>query len=403
MPTIVNDMTIEQVATVLNAICKQATGQQPTIQVTDTASFVTVAQAVLKTGYDTVMSAISLVLSRTIFSIRPYTRKFKGLEVSEQKWGNHVRKLQLIDNEFENDQRYTLTDGQSVDQYTIKKPKPVQTNFYGEVTWQDHITQFKDQIDTAFSNPSEFASFISMCMANMNDRMEQAMEEFERSSVANFIGGKILSGAVGSDVRYLVSEYNAYAGTSLTKTTVKDPTNWEPFCKWLFGHLKTIASQMSSRSVKFHTNLYGKPVMRHTPANNLKMYLFAPVLNDITSSVLSDIYNDELLRLADHEAVDYWQNIDNPDALKLTASYLVSANGATNGTISSGSVDKTDIFGVMFDSEAIGTTRANQWMQVTPMNAAGGYYNVYYHMTMRYWNDFMENGVVLILDTAPTE
>ena len=43
----VNDMTIEQVSTVLNAIVEQATGKQPTIQVTDTSSFVTVAQTAL--------------------------------------------------------------------------------------------------------------------------------------------------------------------------------------------------------------------------------------------------------------------------------------------------------------------------------------------------------------------
>ncbi len=386
----VNDMTIEQVSTVLNAIVEQATGKQPTIQVTDTSSFVTVAQTALKTGYDNVLNAISQVLSRTIFSVRPYNRKFRGIEVSTQKWGNHVRKLQLIDNTFENDERYSLTEGQSVDMYKVKKPKPVQTNFYGQITFQDHITIFRDQLDVAFSSPTEFASFISMIMQNMSDRFAQMDEEFDRSAVANFIGGKIIG---GTDVIHLVTEYNAYAGTSYTSTTIKDPTAYEPFIKWVFGRIKTLVGMMGERSIKYHTNLTDKPLMRHTPVDNLKMYLFAPVLNDITSSVLSDIYNDELLRFAEHEEVSYWQNIDNPDALKLTASYMTAA-----GAITTGSVNSTGIFGVLFDEEAVGSNRCNEWSERTPMNAAGGYSNIYWHWTRRYWNDFTENGIVLMLD-----
>lgn len=386
----VNDMTIEQVSTVLNAIVEQATGKQPTIQVTDTSSFVTVAQTALKTGYDTVLQAISQVLSRTIFSVRPYNRKFRGIEVSAQKWGNHVRKMQLIDNTFEDDERYSLTEGQSVDMYKVKKPKPVQTNFYGQITFQDHITIFRDQLDVAFSSPTEFASFISMIMQNMSDRFAQMDEEFDRSAVANFIGGKILG---NTDVIHLVTEYNAYAGTSYTSTTIKDPTAYEPFIKWVFGRIKTLVGMMGERSIKYHTNITDKPIMRHTPVDNLKMYLFAPVLNDITSSVLSDIYNDELLRFAEHEEVSYWQNIDNPDALKLTASYMTAA-----GAITTGSVNSTGIFGVLFDEEAVGSNRCNEWSERTPMNAAGGYSNIYWHWTRRYWNDFTENGLVLMLD-----
>lgn len=350
----------------------------------------TVAQTALKTGYDNVLNAISQVLSRTIFSVRPYNRKFRGLEVSEQKWGNHVRKLQLVDNTFEDDQRYNLTEGQSVDMYKVKKPKPVQTNFYGQVTFQDHITIFRDQLDVAFSSPTEFASFISMIMQNMADRFAQMDEEFDRSAVANFIGGKIIG---GTDVIHLVTEYNDYAGTSYTATTIKDPTAYEPFIKWVFGRIKTLVGMMSERSIKYHTNLTDKPIMRHTPVDNLKMYLFAPVLNDITSSVLSDIYNDELLRFAEHEEVSYWQNIDNPDALKLTASYMTAA-----GAITTGSVNSTGIFGVLFDEEAVGSNRCNEWSERTPMNAAGGYSNIYWHWTRRYWNDFTENGLVLMLD-----
>ena len=164
-----NDMTINQISTVLNGIVKQATGQN-SLAVTDTSSFVTVAQAALKVGYDQLTTAISQVLSRTIFSVRPYTRKFGGLEVSNQRYGNHVRKLSAVDKDWVDDDRTKLVDGQSVDQYKVRKPEVQQLNFYGQETYERYMTIYRDQLDTAFSSPDEFSSFIGMMMSNVNER-----------------------------------------------------------------------------------------------------------------------------------------------------------------------------------------------------------------------------------------
>ena len=64
-----NSLTQNQLYTVLNSIAAQATGNAG-LTATDTSSFVTVADVTLKSGYDNVISAISQVLSRTIFSNR---------------------------------------------------------------------------------------------------------------------------------------------------------------------------------------------------------------------------------------------------------------------------------------------------------------------------------------------
>lgn len=388
-----NDMTIEQASTILNAVVAQATGSNKTLTNVPTKDIISVAQTVLKTGYDPMTAAISQVLSRTIFSVRPYTAKFRGLEVSAQRWGNHVRKLQMTDDGFEDDERLTLVDGQSVDMYKVNKPKPLQTNFYGEIAYQKHITIYRDQLDTAFSNIGDFGSFISMVLQNQSDQITQADEEFDRMAIANFIGGKY-SGDTDS-VIHLVTEYNAYAGTSYTAVTIKDPTAYEPFIKWVFGRIKTLTGYMSERSELFHVNVTGRAIKRHTPANRMKIYLYAPVMNDITASVLSDIYNDKLLKMADHELVNYWQNIAHPDSVIVTPTYMTA-----NGTLTSPNSPVTinNIFGVIFDEEAIGVNRCNEWSERTPMNAAGGYTNLYNHWTRRYWNDFTENGVLMLMD-----
>lgn len=388
-----NDLTIQQASTLLNAVIQQATGANPTLTNVNTKDVITVAQTVLKQGYDPMTAAISQVLSRTIFSIRPYDKKFRGLEVTEQRWGNHVRKLQAIDGEFEDNEEFKLVDGQSIDMYKVNKPKVLQTNFYGEDTFQKHITMYRNQLDTAFSSVGEFGQFVTMVLQNSYDMIAQEDETFDRLALSNFITGKVAGDP--TNVRHLVTEYNDYAGTSYTKTTIKDPTAYEPFIKWVYGFIKTLIGKMSERSELYHVNVTGKAIKRHTPTNRLKMYLYAPVMNDITASVLSDLYNDQLLKMAEHETVNYWQNIAQPGSVLATPTYM-----GTDGTLVTASdpVQVDDIFGLIFDEEAIGVNRCNEWSERTPMNAAGGYTNIYWHWTRRYWNDFTENGILLLMD-----
>lgn len=387
-----NDLTFDQISSVLNGIVEQATGQT-SLAAVNTAQFVTQAQTALKIGYDPIMSAISQVLARTIFAVRPYSAKFRGLMRTDQQWGNHVRKVNFIDKDFEDNQAYKLADGQSVDQYKVNKPEVLQTNFYGAETYQRKITTFRDQLDVAFRGPDEFAQFIAGVMQNANDQIEQAHESMSRLALANFIGGKVAGDA--DNVIHLVTEYNAYAGTSLTSATVRAPENYEPFIKYAYARIKTLARLMSERSAKYHINVTGSTVMRHTPADRLKMYILAQEMNTIQTTVLSSVFNARFLELVDYEEVSFWQNIDSPDHVNVQANYL-----AEDGTITTAdsATDTDNVFGVLFDEEAIGQATMNRSVDVTPYNAAGKYWNTFFHFTERYWNDFTENGIVLLLD-----
>ena len=135
--------------------------------------------------------------------------------------------------------------------------------------------------------------------------------------------------------------------------------------------------------------------MRHTPADRLKMYVLAQELNTIQTTVLSSVFNDQFLRLVDYEEVNFWQSIETPDSINVQASYLQA-----DGTIKTADSETTTegVFAVLFDEEAIGQTTANRSVDVTPYNAAGKYWNTYFHFTERYWNDFTENCVVFLLD-----
>jgi hypothetical protein len=405
----VNDLTFNQLSTVLNSIASQATGKTA-LTATNSNEFISVAQTALKTGYDPVLGAISQVLSKTIFGVRPYSRKFGGIEVSNQRFGNITRKLNISDDDFKDDTRMALVEGEAIDMYKVHKSNILQTNFYGANVYEKFVTIFHDQLDCAFSSPEEFGRFISMVMQNITDQLEQARENLARATIVNFMGGKVEGD--NENVIHLLTEYNTLTGSTLTATSVYLPANFKPFMQWVYSRIAVLSAMMTERSEKFHMNVtnFGgtynsetkaatggtdKTVMRHTPMNNQKVYLYAPARFQTESMVLADTYHDNFVKYADNETINFWQSIKTPDSINVKPAYMVP----TGEIVTPAAATLTDaVFGVIFDEEALGYTLVNQWSAPTPFNAKGGYSNIFWHETARYWNDFTENGIVLLLD-----
>lgn len=387
-PTISN---FSSIAT-LNDIIKQATGQA-NISDLYANNFMTVASVALGIAPDALLNAISQVISRTIFSIRPYNRKFAGLFVDNMKWGNHVRKINIGDKDWEKNVSYDLVDGESIDADIVSKPDILQTNFYGQCVYSKHYTIFRDQLNIALQNEEEFERFYTMLVQNTMDMTEQCHENTARATIANLIGGKVKSDV--NNVIHLVTEYNDVTGLTLDSVTVKKPENFVPFYKWAFSRIKTISGLMTERSLQYHININGHNIMRHTPIQNQRLYLYTPEMNNVESSVFSSVFNDQYLKMMDYEGVNFWQSIKTPMGIQIKSNYM-DATGTvkTDATVASIS----NILGVLMDEEAAGITTYGARTATTPYNARGEYMNVWWHFNDRYWNDFTENAVVFLLD-----
>ena len=398
----INEMGFAQIATVLNSIHNQATGSTA-LTPTDTREFVAQAQTALKTGYDPVCGAISQVLSRTIFSIRPYTAKFRGLMVSAQRYGNHVRKINWGDKPFTEDDRIKITDGVDAPQQIPNVPKVLQTNFYGQSVFQDSYTLYRDQLDVAFTGPDEFQRFIAGTIQNVMDKLEQARENLARALLANYIGAKyvttsnLMEGSEG--YVHLLTEYNAATGLSLDAQTVMQPANFPAFMKWVYARVDAISKMMTERSYLYHMNLspsgVDKAIPRHTPRNMQRVYLYGPALSELEARVLADTYHDTFIRYADVESVNFWQSIKTPQTVSVHPNFI-NVDGTVGETAQDVEVGK--VFGLILDEETLGWTPVNQWSAPAPFNARHGFTTVWLHETQRHWTDMTENGVVLLLD-----
>lgn len=396
----VNELVVNQAATILNEIMRQANigGELATV---DGGNFVSVGQTVLNAGYDVVLSAISQVLTRTIFSVRPYKKKFGNLEADAQRFGNITRKLSIADSDFENGEFDLPVDGQAVDHYKIKRANVLQMNFYGQNNYElQQPTIFRNQLDVAFSSPDELVQFWGMITQNAYDTLIQAEENLARATIANYIGAKIAAANAGVEIGtviHLITEYNELCGTSYTIEEIKKPENYPAFMQWVYGRIQGLCSLMTERSESFHTNVEGKAIKRHTPLEMQKVYLFNPEMYMMDARVLADRYHVNFLTYSDYEAVNFWQNIEAPASIKVTPTYL-QKDGTLKAVESSSAIEQDNIFGVVFDRDALGYSPVDEWVGVTPLNAKGGYTNIFVHKTIKYWTDFTENGFVLLMD-----
>ena len=399
----VNNVTFQQSSAVLNSLVQQATGRSSVIATE--ADFISVAQTALSLGKDAIFNALTNVLARTIFSIRPYSASMKGLEKSLPQWGAYMRKINIVESDWKDNDAYkypvtydsTQTvpsgNGLSVDPWVINKRDFIQTNFLGQSVFSDHYTVFEDQLETAFQNSTEFGQFIGMLSTNMNNKLEVCYENISRHLVTNFIGGLLAENA-SDRVINLLTLYNSETGGSFTTTTIYAPANYPAFIKWAYAKIAAIASMFKEYSVKYQTTISGKYTPKHTPYDKQKMYMLASDRYAIESRVLADAFHDNYLTYADVETVNFWQGINSPDTINVKPTYTNTSGVVTTPT---NAITQAGVFAVLFDEDAIGWARVHQNVLSTAVNPRGEYRNIFYNMRLRCFSDNCEKGVVFII------
>ena len=393
-----NVLTPVDVYALMNAVVSQATGRTD-LAVVDTTTFSSVGEIVLRTGTENTLNAISTVIGKTIFSVRPYKGKLESLRVAQQRWGGQVRKIiDLYDEAEKSDDWNTdvsqnaLADGGSVDMYKIRKPKALQLNFYGTKVLQKHITRFRDQLSLAFHNEDEFIRFIDSVIVEFSNEIELLNEAESRTTLLNFMAGISSMGLTEVD---LVAEYNNEYGTQFTRAQLLS-TYIESFMKFVAAEIKIYSSKLTDMSTLYHANLTGyNKIMRHTPKERQKMVMYEPIFIKTQAEVYSGLFNPEYLNIGSFEGVNYWQSQSTPTAINVKPNILDVATGASKDAETA--VDLDYVLGILFDEEACGVMPQFDYSSTTPFNSAGGYYNMYMHWRFNSYCDYTENAVLFVL------
>lgn len=395
----VNTMSFEQAATVLNSLVQQATGSTA-LTVTSLADYISVGQQLLRTGYDPLNVGISQLVAKTIFAYRPFSGALSSLDRDSNEWGAITRKVNAVNQPVETDGTYTLTDGQHTpDMFDVRKPKLWQSNFYGYDVWSDHVSVTRQQLKNAVQNPAEMGRLLDLILGTKANEMEMSRVAFRRATIANMIGALYaLNNTV--QVRHLLTEYNTATGltTPLTVQTVKQPENYGPFFRWAYAQIAKASDMIRNPNGIYHLNPNAGTILRHTPKEDQRLYIYSGALHDVDAQVLATTFNPDRVDKqlpAVTESVDFFQSAQSPDEINVIPAYI-DATGQMPASPTAQNVE--NIFALLCDRDAIGVNFYQQSVEVSPYEAAGQYYNYWYHDAHRYYCDVTENAVLFLLD-----
>lgn len=405
------NLTYTQVAGLLNVMYAQYTGLVTTTQL----SFGDM-QNTFKMGLDreddNLYQIIPTVLAKTIYSIRPYSRKFSGMVWDEQRFGNYIRKFTpiVLESNVDNNEWDINVELNKLDTQQDWKvgSKPVKydvllTVSSGGQTFARKYTIYKNQLNAAFDSESGVAAYFSMLMTEFSNVYEIDLENISRAQIANLAiiladAGKETPTAgnmcKASQVFHALTKYNAETGLSMTATSIMTPADFRPFMIWLSAEIKTLKENLAIRCNRYHGDFTGKPVHRHTDANNLRFYLISKFGNYFEANG-TEFFHPEKADLGDYEKVTFWTDPDNPMKIYGDAKG-VKNDGKTDFILTAQSVD--NVLGIMMDIDTLGIVPVDQWSAVEPLNAKYGFRNGWNHYTFKTPVDFTENAILILLD-----
>ena len=388
-------LTAKQIYTIVNEVAQQAIGSKA-IAVVDNLGLVALGNAVL--GSDSTknnfINALTDRIGRTIVSFRAYHSHFPDFERDSIEWGNILQKLKIGMPAPEADDSYNLIDGKSVDQYKINKPKVNQLLFTTETPWQTHITVHLEDLEKAFIDANAMGAFISGMFGEVQNRIELAMENLSMDCVNNYMAEIITrKEARPQRVINLVSEYKEKTGVDHT-TTPTNALDDEEFLKFVIRKINSLSSTFEYMSVNIYndTGVYlgadnSVACTRHTPKSEQKLMLFIDMVNALKTNINSKAFNMEQVAIdIPFKTVPFWQSMSSPSEIKINPTSKPAK-----------AVEQSLVMGILYDREAMGTFKKKYNSITSPVNAAGQYYNVFYHMITMYYNDLTENAVVFLL------
>lgn len=389
-------LTATQIYSIVNEVASQAMGSK-SIAVVNNAGLVALGNTILGNNEtkNNFINALTDRIGRTIVSFRAYHSHFPDFERDSIEWGNILQKLKVAMPDAESDDSFDLADGKSVDQYKINKPKVNQLLFTNESPWQCHITVHLDELEKAFVDSSAMGAFISGMFGEVQNRIELAMENLSIDCVNNYMAEMIKRKVQRpSRVINLVTEYNSAMGLDTTDALKpQDALNTPAFLEYVVRRINTISSTMEyMTSGMFNDTAFAGGdtqnaiYSRHTPKSEQRMMLFIDLVNSLKTNINSKAFNMKEVAIdIPFQTVPFWQALKTPDAINIQP--------ASGGT----AISQTNVMGILFDREAMGTFKNKYTSLTSPINAAGKYYNVFYHMIQMYYNDLTENAVVFLL------
>lgn len=400
-------MTTNQIYTIVNEVNAEAFGSEA-IDVIDNQGLISLGDTVLSSTTNTEAFLNTLVqrIGRTIISFRQYRNKLADMVVNDFEYGAILQKIRVHLTEAETDPAYGLTDGYSVDPWTVNKPDVEQKLFVTRTPYMFHVTISRKQLKEAFLSESGMGAFIGAVFGQVRNSIEVSLENLGRLCIANMmaeftpftpsVGDDTPATTLNHEVK-LCTLYNtargyhgvipgeggaadtpASAGYVDADTCLFD----DDFLRFAVKIMKSYSDNFTDMSTLYNDG----EIETFTPREDQRLKVLSSFERALETVVQYSAFNEEMVRLNAFATLNFWQSAQTADTVKVER--------ASDGV----AVTIQNVVGVLYDRDALGIYKRDEDVLTTPVNAKGLYYNTFYHQLELWFNDTSENFVFFTLN-----
>lgn len=371
-------MTTEQIYGLVNTVNAEAFGHSA-ITVVDTSSLIALGNTVLSSSTNTeaFLSTLAQRIGRTILRFREYRNKLGDMVLNDFEYGAILQKIKVHMPEAELDESYDLIDGNTVDPYVIAKPSVDQKLFVTRTPYQFHITIQRVHLKEAFLSPEAMGSFIGVVFGEVRNAIEVSLENLGRITIATAIAEYSTSREVA-----LVTDFNTEYNPSPALTAAEALHN-EEFLRYAIMRMMTAVDGIQDMS-----ELYNDGTMQtFTPREDVRIKVLSEFQRRIESNVLYAAFNERFVDIPEgYTKLNFWQAAQSPFDVEITRPSDSTATTVNN------------VVAILHDRDAMGVYKIDEEVATSDLNAAGLYYNQYWHEKQLRFLDLSENGLIFTLN-----
>lgn len=379
-------MQVNQIYEILSDIVGEYTGQTDLVK-EDLSNIVDVGNVILTDYKEKYVNSLPNRIGRMIFVDRPYSGFAPNIQRDAWEWGSIVTKTRVADFVPVENATWNLKSGETVNQYEFNPPTAMTTLYNSMVTWEIDVSFVDKQLHQSFTSPEEVNKFFSTIDSTIRNSQTMYIDALIMRTINNFIGEKING---NNGIVDLLASYNAAFGASLT---AQQAVTNKDFLRHAAYTILLYKDRLKAKSKLFNMNP-NEGYSSFTPADRLHLVLLSDMAKAIDVYLQSETFHNDFTEIGYYDTVPYWQGTGT--AYSLTDTSQINVVLASDGSTT---INRNYIVGVMFDYDALGIFNENRRV-TTAYNARGEYWNNFYKVDTRYFNDLAENGIVFTIGTG---
>lgn len=384
-------MKINQVATILNSINSEMSGEtaitainEDLSNIVDVGTELTAGQEDITKFFEAYGKKLIDKVGRVVVVDRTYKSTAPDIQRDAWEYGSIMEKIRVSVNELENDTTWTLNRGDAPEQFEYQPATLSAKYFDDDDVFMTQISLPEKTLKSAFTSASAMNKVISAIENRVQMKLAISRDNLIRRTVNNLIAEKI---ARNKDIN-LLAMYNASAGTTLTPNAAMFNAS---FLKFAVFTIMKYKKMLANPSVLFGEEGY----VNFTPDSKMKMILLDHFNESAKVFMESDTYHNDLVSLGNNfQTVPYWQGSGIDTSFPFNTISGINVKTASTGA----TVATSGVIGVIFDIDACAVCMED--VETTGIYVPKGrFYNYFHYINARYMNDLAENVLVFTVRT----